>query len=44
MEKIGIVGSGYVGLATAVTFGKLGHEIICLDIVPEKVEAIHLPN
>ncbi len=41
MERIGILGSGYVGLATAVTFGKLGHEIICLDIIPEKVDAIN---
>ncbi|MCK5397664.1 MAG: UDP-glucose/GDP-mannose dehydrogenase family protein [Thermoplasmata archaeon] len=41
IERIGIVGSGYVGLATAVTLGKLGHEIICLDILPDKVDAIN---
>ena len=41
MEKIGIFGSGYVGLATAVTFGKLGHEVVCLDIIEEKVDAIN---
>ncbi len=42
MIKIGIIGSGYVGLATALTFGELGHEIICGDIDLEKVEQINI--
>ena len=41
MKKIGVVGSGYVGLATALTFGHYGHEIICGDIDPQKVEMIN---
>ncbi|TFG68576.1 MAG: hypothetical protein E4H25_05765, partial [Methanomassiliicoccus sp.] len=30
--KICVVGAGYVGLATGVMFGKLGHDVICADI------------
>ena len=36
--KIGIIGTGYVGLVTAVGLAELGHEVIGTDVVPEKIE------
>ena len=29
--RIGIVGTGYVGLVTAVCFAKLGHSVVAMD-------------
>jgi len=39
--RISVVGTGYVGLVTAVTFAEHGFRTVCLDIVPEVVEAIN---
>jgi len=36
--KISIIGTGYVGLVTAVGLADFGHEVIGTDIVPEKIE------
>jgi UDPglucose 6-dehydrogenase len=38
--KICVVGAGYVGLATGVMFGKLGHEVVVSDIDSSRVEAV----
>jgi len=42
MEKpsIAIIGTGYVGLVSAVTFARHGFKVTCVDVLPEKVEAI----
>jgi UDP-glucose 6-dehydrogenase len=37
---IGVIGVGYVGLVTATCFADAGHEVICRDIVPERVDAL----
>jgi UDPglucose 6-dehydrogenase len=39
--RICVVGAGYVGLATAVMFGKLGHDVSVTDIDPERVKAVN---
>ena len=38
--RICIVGAGYVGLATGVMFGKLGHDVVCADIDEARVEIV----
>ena len=35
---IGVIGVGYVGLVTAACFADLGHEVVCRDINPARVE------
>ncbi|MCC5953314.1 MAG: UDP-glucose/GDP-mannose dehydrogenase family protein [Acidimicrobiia bacterium] len=34
------MGTGYVGLTTGACFAHLGHEVVCADIDPAKVEAL----
>ncbi len=35
--KIGIIGSGYVGLVTGACFAHLGHKVLCIDNDPAKL-------
>ena len=39
-SRIAVIGTGYVGLTTGACFAHLGHEVICADIVAEKVERL----
>ncbi len=39
-EPVGVVGVGWVGLVTAVCFAELGSDVVALDILPEKIEAL----
>ncbi|MBI1388551.1 MAG: nucleotide sugar dehydrogenase [bacterium] len=39
--KLSIVGSGYVGLVTGAVMSHLGHEVVCVDLDPEKIHAIN---
>ncbi|MDH5400999.1 MAG: UDP-glucose/GDP-mannose dehydrogenase family protein [Candidatus Heimdallarchaeota archaeon] len=41
MSKIGIVGTGYVGLVTGVSFANLGFQITCLDVLEDKINQIN---
>ena len=38
--KVSVLGTGYVGLVTGVCLAELGHDVVCVDVVPEKVAAI----
>jgi UDPglucose 6-dehydrogenase len=39
-QKICVIGAGYVGLTAAACLAKLGHDVTCLDVDVQKVEAI----
>ncbi|GAD56220.1 UDP-glucose dehydrogenase family protein [Limimaricola cinnabarinus] len=38
--KIAIIGTGYVGLVSGVCFSDFGHELVCVDKVPQKIEML----
>ena len=38
--RIAVVGTGYVGLTTGACLAETGNDVICADIVEEKVEAL----
>ncbi|QCT04073.1 nucleotide sugar dehydrogenase [Paenibacillus algicola] len=38
--KIAVVGVGYVGLVSGVCFSELGHQVVCVDKVAEKIERL----
>jgi len=40
MSRIAVIGTGYVGLTTGACFAHLGHQVICADVIPEKVERL----
>ena len=39
--RISIIGTGYVGLITGVCFAHLGHDVVCVDVVEDKVNKIN---
>ena len=39
-SRIAIIGTGYVGLTTGACFAHLGHEVVCADIDPVKVQTL----
>lgn len=41
---LSIVGSGYVGLVTGACFADVGHNVICVDNDPRKVESLQAGN
>lgn len=36
--RIAVIGTGYVGLVSGTCFAEIGHDVICVDISPEKIE------
>jgi UDPglucose 6-dehydrogenase len=46
VSRIGVVGSGYVGLVTSACFTDLGHAVTCIDVDADRVAALrraHVP-
>lgn len=39
--KIGIIGTGYIGLTEGLCFAELGQEVICYDIIKEKIDQLN---
>lgn len=39
--KISVVGTGYVGLVSGVCLAEKGHNVVCVDIDPEKVDMVN---
>lgn len=39
-ENIAIIGTGYVGLVTGTCFAEIGHNVICVDCDPSKIEVL----
>lgn len=38
--KITVIGTGYVGLVAGLSFAKWGNDVVCLDVVTEKIEKL----
>ncbi len=38
--RLTIIGSGYVGLTTGACFAKVGHQVVCVDNNPKKIESL----
>lgn len=39
--KIAMIGTGYVGLVSGICFSDFGHEVICVDKDPQKIELLN---
>lgn len=38
--KIAMIGTGYVGLVSGVCFSDFGHDVVCVDINPDKIKML----
>lgn len=38
--KVAVAGTGYVGLVTAVCFAEIGHDVVCVDVDPKKIDTL----
>ncbi|MEM1235332.1 MAG: UDP-glucose/GDP-mannose dehydrogenase family protein [Pseudomonadota bacterium] len=38
--KIAMIGTGYVGLVSGVCFSDFGHDVVCVDKAPEKIDML----
>ena len=38
--RVAMIGTGYVGLVSGVCFAEFGHQVVCVDKIPEKIEML----
>ena len=41
MSNIAVIGTGYVGLSSGACFAKLGHKVVCVDVVQVKIDNLN---
>ena len=41
MASIAVIGTGYVGLSSGACFAHLGHKVVCVDVVQEKIDNLN---
>lgn len=44
--RIAMIGTGYVGLVSGICFSDFGHDVVCVDKDPAKIEQLnagHVP-
>ena len=41
MEKVAVVGVGYVGLVAGACFAHVGHDVVCVDVDEKKVDSLN---
>ena len=41
MAKIAVIGTGYVGLSSGACFARLGHKVVCVDVVQVKIDNLN---
>ncbi len=39
--RITMIGAGYVGLVSGACFADFGHDVVCVDVDPSKIERLH---
>ncbi|WP_068776174.1 UDP-glucose/GDP-mannose dehydrogenase family protein [Paenibacillus sp. FJAT-26967] len=44
MNKIGVIGTGYVGLVSGTCFAEVGHRVVCCDIDESKINRLQQFN
>ena len=40
MSKVAVIGTGYVGLTTGAALARLGHHVVCADVIESKIEML----
>jgi UDPglucose 6-dehydrogenase len=38
--RVGVIGTGYVGLVTGTCLAETGHDVVCMDVAQAKIEAL----